>query len=331
MDDDAPPVRRGRLCTLLSTLQSTELALALEVSAELVSGDGRGRWAAVALLEAWKASCRLRLLQLQPAGELMRSLPADAPVDDPERWGNALRRTGLGARLCERAGAKPYRAAPSADGAPSPTLRMRWPRARGLGLDDDDDAEADAAAAAAAAAGAPTAARAREMSVGEALHIAQPLVYLALFLLRHRRDLGASRHGAGRRRSGAAALLADSAPWLAAVAIELVALRLCTRAAARRRGASAAAPPPPPPEGRTAALVAAADACVRWVVGGGSDDALSDAADEELRHRRWLVALFAMRPAALGAVRLLLAGVGERTRGAAEMVDSLDSRFWLRC
>ena len=152
------------------------------------------------------------------------------------------------------------------------------------------------------------------------------------FLLRHRRDLGASRHGAGRRRSGAAALLADSAPWLAAVAIELVALRLCTRAAARRRGASAAAPPPPPPpEGRTAALVAAADACVRWVVGGGSDDALSDAADEELRHRRWLVALFVMRPAALGAVRLLLAGGGERTRGAAEMVDSLDSRFWLRC
>ena len=47
--------------------------------------------------------------------------------------------------------------------------------------------------------------------------------------------------------------------------------------------------------------------------------------------RRWLVALFVMRPAALGAVRLLLAGGGERTRGAAEMVDSLDSRFWLRC
>ena len=45
----------------------------------------------------------------------------------------------------------------------------------------------------------------------------------------------------------------------------------------------------------------------------------------------WLVALFVMRPAALGAVRLLLAGGGERTRGAAEMVDSLDSRFWLRC
>ena len=272
MDDDDPPGAAAGSARCSRRCRARQLALALEVSAELVSGDGRGqkvggggaargvrRRAFAAAVGS--SSCSRRASDALAA-------PADAPVDDPERWGNALRRTGLGARLCERAGAKPYRAAPSADGAPSPTLRLRWPRARGLGLDDDADAEADAAAAAAAA--APTAARAREMSVGEALHIAQPLVYLALFLLRHRRDLGASRHGAGRRRSGASALLADSAPWLAAVAIELVALRLCTRAAARRRGASAAAPPPPPPEGRTAALVAAADACVRWVVGGGA-------------------------------------------------------------
>ena len=180
----------------------------------------------------------------------------------PGALGQRLRRTGLGARLCER-WRQAARAAPSADGAPSPTLR-RWPRARGLGLDDDDDAEAAAAAAAAAA--APTAARTREM-VGEALHIAQPLVYLALFLLRHRRDLGASRHGAGRRRSGAARC--SPTARLGWPPSRLSRGPPAARAAAGRRGASAAAAPPAP-EGRTAALVAAADACVRWVVGGAT-------------------------------------------------------------
>ena len=74
---------------------------------------------------------------------------------------------------------------------------------------------------------------------------------------------------------------------------------------------------------------------MRWVVGGGSDDALSDAADDlGLRHRRWLVALaFVSPPAALRRPSLTprRRRRRQRTRGASEMVDSLDSRFWLRC
>lgn len=144
--------------------------------------------------------------------------------------------------------------------------------------------------------------------VGELLHVLQPLAYLLLLVSLGRGRAGASGGGPLRRRL----------PWLVALALEGGALALCAeavkRASRREPGGAAAA-------SRTSSCSLA-----------------SDANELELRHRRMLVLLLLLRPAARVATRAALARLAARAAGspgrgllggwcafALELVDSLEA------
>lgn len=182
-------VDASRLGALISWAQSAELVV--EVAAEMTLGES-ARQRVLTLLEVYKALCRVRLLRLQPAGSLLRSLPPDS--------GDS--RTGplLGAQTT-RLGARAGVPTPLTPGRPGPA---RWPRA---------------SSSTAAAEPSPEAARSDTaqvmLTLGELLHIAQPVVHLLLV------QLMPERWRASRR-----AWL----PWLSALLLEAASLQLCTAA-----------------------------------------------------------------------------------------------------
>lgn len=90
MDDETA----SRLAALLANLQSFEYAI--ETFASFI--DERTTWAVATLMEAWKASLRLRLLRHVPTGQLMSSFRRE-PEDN---WSHVV--TKLSSSLHKRAG-----------------------------------------------------------------------------------------------------------------------------------------------------------------------------------------------------------------------------------
>ena len=78
----------SRLAALLSMLQSWDYVA--ESLTQHVVGERAG-WIAVTLLEAWKATCRLRLLSHVKRGRLMSSF---APNEPHEAWSAVVHRLG---------------------------------------------------------------------------------------------------------------------------------------------------------------------------------------------------------------------------------------------
>ena len=137
-------------------------------------------------------------------------------------------------------------------------------------------------------------------STGELLHTLQPLLYLLM--------LAVWRARARRHRTSTCA----SVPWLTALAIEMMALHLCSRGV----GSETAAELPGSRRGEANAALQREEA-------------------DELEHRRKLIMLFLLRPAARAAIRILLmrfslrvskgSMVGGWIALALELVDSLDT------
>ena len=90
-------LERSRLAALLAQLQSYDYLV--ESLSQYALGDGGG-WALVAVLEAWKASCRLRFAGLLEPGRLMSSFASQEPQ---EEWSNVMRRLGAASPLRQRA------------------------------------------------------------------------------------------------------------------------------------------------------------------------------------------------------------------------------------
>ena len=263
--DEPFELTASRIASLIGVAQSAETVV--EMLAGMLLGE-RSRERLLTLLEAYKASCRLRLLRLQPAGSLMHSLPPHNGYRPIGAGGHSL---GGRSDLSVRAGA------PTAlqDGG-----LARWPRASPR-AGACNDAGAAHAAAAAAAVGAPLSPAL--LRLGEVLHILAPVLHLLLVQLLPSPTAGAG----GWRRPGARVWL----PWLTALLLDTLALTLCR--------AGTYAPPgyrPIGPAGRTELLVP-------WRL-----PAASFSADnlDELRHRRSLVALFLLRPTSLLLLRRLL-------------------------
>ena len=238
----------ARIGTLVSSAQSAELLI--EMAAEMLLGV-RGHQRVFLVLELYKAVCRLRLLRLQPAGCLMRSLPPDDGADDGSSFG------WLGGRTKLAAGAGP------------PILsdgRVRWPRAFAAGAANESGPVTGSGPAQSA------------LSLGELLHIAQPVVHLLLVQLM-------PESWRNTRRAWL--------PWLAALLIDAAALQLCTTAtstSSQRRDLGA----------------------VVRSLGRMSAASHSTGNFDELRHRRELAWLFLVRPASLAAVRLVLQRLSSR-------------------
>ena len=194
--DEPFELTASRIASLIGVAQSAETVV--EVLAGMLLGE-RSRERLLTLLEAYKATCRLRLLRLQPAGSLVHSLPPQS--------GGAAGRHSLGGRseLSVRAGA------PTAlqDGG-----LARWPRAS---LRAGACSDTVAAAAAATAAGAPLSPAV--LRLGEVLHIVAPVMHLLLVQLFPSPSAGAG----SSRRAGARVWL----PWLAALLLDSLALALC--------------------------------------------------------------------------------------------------------
>ena len=98
---DASDVRASRLGALLATLQSLEY---LTESIASCVGERAG-WTLVALLEAWKCACRVRLLQLTTPGQLLRSLPSGSR-EQPSLTSAARRLRATMSQLEQRAASR---------------------------------------------------------------------------------------------------------------------------------------------------------------------------------------------------------------------------------
>ena len=182
-----PETEASRIASLINWASHAETLV--EVAAELLLGE-QSRQRVLTLLEAYKALCRLRLLHLQPAGSLMRSLP-------PEGDGPSGLRLGGRSELSKRAGVP----MPLGNGGPA-----RWPRAAVA----HDDVSTQAAVT------SPSTA----LQLGEILHILQPLLHLLLVQL-----LTPSPNPGGAPRR--AAVVRAWLPWLTALLVDVAALQLC--------------------------------------------------------------------------------------------------------
>lgn len=256
MSDDQ--LAASRVGMLVSSAQSAELLI--EMVAEMLLGV-RAHQRVFLVLELYKAICRLRLLRLQPSGCLMRSLPPDDGTDD----GSTFRRLGGQTKLSERAGA------PVLSGSVAGQGHARWPRAVAAGASDDSGPWNGSSLAQSA------------LSLGELLHIAQPVVHLLLVQLMP-----------DSWRNTRRAWL----PWLVAFLIDAAALQLCTTATST-----------PPQRESLGAVVRS--------LGRLSAASYSENNFDELRHRRELAWLFLVRPASLVAVRLVLQRLSRRRAGDA--------------
>ena len=273
--DQEDDVDASRLSALLGFLQSWDYAA--ESLAQHLIGERAG-WALVTVLEAWKASCRLRLLSHVGDRRLMGSF---ASSEGQEAWSSVVRRVNAASGLRERAGYAAIRAGGQPPHEPFSSERMATLLLR----------------------------------VGDVLHVVQPVVYLSLIQLQRpgRTPLSAAspRHTAAWRLA-----CSRSMPWLVAFALEAAGLQLSSLGAyvleqSRAKGAVALA---------------------------SAGDAQHNA--RELQHRRALLALFVVRPAARAAARRLLeacAARGQRHRRfaswcdtALELVDALETSVWAR-
>jgi len=262
----------SRLGSLVSSAQSSELLI--EMVAEMLLGV-RGHQRVFLVLELYKAICRLRLLRLQPSGCLMRSLPPDDGTDG----GSSFGRLGGGTKLSARAGAPVLGSGTAGQG------HARWPRAVAAGASDESGPSIGSDLAQSA------------LSLGELLHIAQPVVHLLLVQLM-------PESWRNTRRAWL--------PWLAALLIDAAALQLCITATST------------PPQRESLGAV------VRSL---GRLSAASHSAGnlDELRHRRELAWLFLVRPASLAAVRLVLHRLSRRRAGdapgaLAQLIEQLIER-----
>ena len=256
--DEPFELTASRIASLIGVAQSAETVV--EMLAGMLLGE-RSRERLLTLLEAYKASCRLRLLRLQPAGSLMHSLPPQSGYRPIGAGGHSL---GGRSDLSVRAGA------PTAlqDGG-----LARWPRASPrAGACSDAGAHAATEAAAVGAPLSPALLR-----LGEVLHILAPVLHLLLVQLLPSPTAGAG----GSRRPGARVWL----PWLTALLLDALALTLCR--------AGTYAPPGYRPIGsdrqtdRQTIWAGRTELLVPWRL-----PAASFSADnlDELRHRRLVVA-----------------------------------------
>lgn len=299
----------SRLAALLGVLQAWEYAT--ETVVQHVVGERAG-WAIVTMLEAWKASLRLRLLSHVTPGRLLSSF---APDDTPqESWSSVVRRISA-----------------------SSNLRARALRETG----GDNSGSGDSNSGESSQAGGDWKQRAAWSLVrlGEALHVLQPVVYLALLQWQQRQlraavarrggvssSSGAGFFGGGWQREGRRRM-----PWLVALALEAIGLQLCTlglhQLSQQRRNL------PVGPERKTSPATPRGRTSI-----ASTTDALDNA--RELRHRWQLVALFLLRPAARAAARWMLAAgaaTSERHRrfarwctAALELVAALETSLWAR-
>lgn len=152
----------------------------------------------------------------------------------------------------------------------------------------------------------------RMIRAGDLMHVLQPLAYVALLLAQLR---GARCLSLGWRRR---------LPWLAALALEVAGLQLCTlgvrrlaqQAASDEAGHRLAASRTPP----SSSLLARQNAL-------------------ELQHRRQLLLLLLLRPSARAAVRRVLEGSGSARpvlrpgswrHASLEMLSTLETAIWAR-
>ena len=280
MDIDKDSLAASRLASLLSLLQNFDYVA--ESLAAGVVGE-RGGWTVVTLLEAWKATLRLRLLlgHAEP-GRLMSSF---APEEEAqESWYTVVRRVGA-----------------------TSSLRQRLAKLRDRGgSSEEDELEARRQAAI------------RLVRAGELLRIIQPVAYLVLIQLQRvpaARPLGPSASSTSPMRAMVLAALRRRLPWLVALALEACGLKLCDVGLKRLEETNGA---------RLSAVGAA------------------NANEIEMRHRRALLTLFLVRPAARAAARIVLAHGAARSgtmagrllagwcATALDLVDSLETSCWSR-
>ena len=278
---DASHLESSRLGVLISTLQSAEYLL--ETAATRIAGD-HGGWAVVTLLEFWRATCRLRLLRLQPRQpeQLLQSVFVEE-ASNGERWANVASRIGASSPLRHRASLLAGEGSSNTDPNRS-QVQENW---------------------------------LSKHTVGELLHILQPLAYLLMLLVVrvHARAPHSSR------RLGGWQALAVRMPWLTALSIELVALRLCSRSCAPS-GPDATPQHAYPLNGQCNGRAAATKVDVAPEV-------------TEFAHRQKLALLFLLRPAARTITRSLLVHIsksspeGSTTQNwsmlTLELIDSLDA------
>ena len=266
--DQDDEVEASRLAALLGFLQSWDYAA--ESMAQHLIGERAG-WALVTALEAWKASCRLRLLSHVGDGRLMGSFSSS---EGQETWSSVVRRVNTASSLRTRAGYGPI-GRPQHEPFSSERLAMLLLRA------------------------------------GDVLHVVQPVVYLSLIQLQRPGHVILSP-----RQSTWRLACSRSMPWLVAFALEASGLSLSSLGARLLE------------QSRAKGAVALASA----------GDAQHNA--RELHHRRALLALFVVRPAARAAARRLLtagAARGQRHRrfaswcaAALELIDTLETSVWAR-
>eukprot|EP00908_Phaeocystis_cordata_P023260 Transcript_5692.p2 GENE.Transcript_5692~~Transcript_5692.p2 ORF type:complete len:298 (+),score=44.79 Transcript_5692:76-969(+) len=266
-----PETEASRIASLINWASHAETLV--EVAAELLLGE-QSRQRVLTLLEAYKALCRLRLLHLQPAGSLMRSLP-------PEGDGPSGLRLGGRSELSKRAGAP----MPLGNGGPA-----RWPRAAVA----HDDVSTQAAVT------SPSTA----LQLGEILHILQPLLHLLLVQL-----LTPSPNPGGAPRR--AAVVRAWLPWLTALLVDVAALQLCRAGthASPRTSSMNGATAPRADEGGSGAARRLANC---WRLPPQSEISADNL--DELRHRRQLAMLFLMRPAGLVALKTVLRSLSSSGR-----------------
>lgn len=306
-----------QLALLLEFLQSSDVFV--EAVADSVAGAA-GWWSAVSALELWKALCRLRLLALQPAGMLMRSLVSEEDEREEERARNERKNRRQPKYSAE---------------APPPWASMamyrlnRWSPARPLeapavgpgrfslvtqrpsivdGLADGVEgficrlADFFSSSLAASLRVGFSNGGARLMALGEALHIAQPVFHLMFRLATLRRRAGI---GQKMRMILPFRRLAEEKAWLCAFAIEVFAYGLCRRAAtliARKdRAARCSTRKSMATQGGSESPFRYNGVCTRR--GETLTSTSLSRNEEELNHRRKLLVLLIVRPLVLGVVR----------------------------
>eukprot|EP00966_Prymnesium_polylepis_P012310 282609-Prymnesium_polylepis.1 len=252
MAEAGSAVDASRLGALLSSLQSAEYVI--EAAATRLAGE-HGGWAAVTLLELWRTLCRLRLLLLMPTRptRLLRSVASDEQHTAPQV--------------------------------------ERWSSVVGR-IGGDSQLRERARSSQLARSGARPSAVDGELTrrapwltartAGELLHALQPLAYLLMLLAQRARA----------RRGGSVSSLAARLPWLTALAIEVIALRLCLHRTAPQQATGQDA------TGLLGTLLgrrAADDGAMQ------RDEAVAREEAAELEHRRKLILLFLLRPAARAA------------------------------
>lgn len=228
-----------------------------------------GGWTVVTLLESWRAACRLRLLSLQQGSPLLLSTVTEEVGGG--RWSSVASRIGARVSLRERASKLAQES-----GCSSEHVRTDLTTARTL---------------------------------GELLHILQPLAYLLMLLVQRTRRQTPQGRDPSRLHA-----LATRLPWLVSLSLETIALYLCSKCS-----------------GVPARHIARVGSAVSSL--GGSVERVPPREAAELAHRWKLALLFLLRPGARAATRALLVCLSKRRspaairgsfRHALELIDSLD-------